>query len=199
MSESPIVPATTAQETRPRRIRKAVKLGMVAGDQPLLQKFRLLNRLGYDGVELDSPNNLDPDEVIAARDETGLIIHGVVDSVHWRSPLSDPDASVRAQGRAALETALGDCHRYGGTTVLLVPAVVNKRVSYVDAFARSHREIQTVLPLAESLGGVESLIEHRASIEGPSTPVPSDLLRLSIGLENPDDLIADLDRALAAI
>ena len=53
-----------------------------------------------------------------------------------------------------------------------------------------------VFKRATSLGGVESLIEHRASIEGPSTPVPPDLLRLSIGLENPKDLIADLEQAL---
>ena len=49
---------------------------------------------------------------------------------------------------------------------------------------------------ATSLGGVESLIEHRASIEGAGTPVPGDLLRLSVGAEDPDDLIADLDQAL---
>ncbi|MEO7723348.1 MAG: PLP-dependent transferase, partial [Chthoniobacterales bacterium] len=49
---------------------------------------------------------------------------------------------------------------------------------------------------ATSLGGVESLIEHRQSIEGPETRTPETLLRLSIGLEHPDDLIADLDRAL---
>jgi cystathionine gamma-synthase len=53
-----------------------------------------------------------------------------------------------------------------------------------------------VFKRATSLGGVESLIEHRASIEGPSTPVPIDLLRLSIGLEDPQDLIADLEQAL---
>ena len=52
---------------------------------------------------------------------------------------------------------------------------------------------------ATSLGGVESLIEHRASIEGPDSPVPDDLLRLSIGIEHVDDLIADLDRALAEV
>ncbi|HXF55798.1 MAG TPA: aminotransferase class I/II-fold pyridoxal phosphate-dependent enzyme [Hyphomicrobiaceae bacterium] len=51
---------------------------------------------------------------------------------------------------------------------------------------------------ATSLGGVESLIEHRASVEGPATPCPPDLLRLSVGLEAPADLIADLERALAA-
>jgi cystathionine gamma-synthase len=49
---------------------------------------------------------------------------------------------------------------------------------------------------ATSLGGVESLIEHRASIEGPGTTSPEGLLRLSIGLENAEDLIADLDQAL---
>ena len=52
---------------------------------------------------------------------------------------------------------------------------------------------------ATSLGGVESLIEHRATIEGPSSPIPQDLLRLSVGIENPADLIADLEQALAGI
>jgi cystathionine gamma-synthase len=50
---------------------------------------------------------------------------------------------------------------------------------------------------ATSLGGVESLVEHRASVEGPGTPVPSDLLRLSVGIEDPQDLIDDLDQALS--
>jgi cystathionine gamma-synthase len=51
---------------------------------------------------------------------------------------------------------------------------------------------------ATSLGGVESLIEHRQSIEGPDTRTPETLLRLSVGLEHADDLIADLDRALVS-
>jgi cystathionine gamma-synthase len=50
---------------------------------------------------------------------------------------------------------------------------------------------------ATSLGGVESLIEHRASVEGAGTPAPADLLRLSVGVEHVDDLIADLEQALA--
>ena len=49
---------------------------------------------------------------------------------------------------------------------------------------------------ATSLGGVESLIEHRASVEGPHTTTPRNLIRLSIGLENAADLIEDLDAAL---
>jgi cystathionine gamma-synthase len=46
---------------------------------------------------------------------------------------------------------------------------------------------------------VESLVEHRATIEGPDSPVPEDLLRLSVGIEHVDDLIADLERALGSI
>ena len=50
---------------------------------------------------------------------------------------------------------------------------------------------------ATSLGGVESLVEHRAPVEGPGTRVPDDLLRLSIGIETVEDLLVDLERALA--
>lgn len=51
---------------------------------------------------------------------------------------------------------------------------------------------------ATSLGGVESLVEHRATVEGPDSPVPDDLLRLSVGVEDAGDLIADLEQALQA-
>ena len=49
---------------------------------------------------------------------------------------------------------------------------------------------------ATSLGGVESLVEHRASVEGPHSVTPQNLLRLSVGLESAEDLISDLDQAL---
>lgn len=52
---------------------------------------------------------------------------------------------------------------------------------------------------ATSLGGVESLIEHRYSIEGAASPIPKDLLRLSIGIESTEDLIADLEQALGGV
>jgi cystathionine gamma-synthase len=49
---------------------------------------------------------------------------------------------------------------------------------------------------ATSLGGVESLIEHRATVEGPDTKTPFNLLRVSVGLEHIDDLVADVEQAL---
>ena len=66
--------------------------------------------------------------------------------------------------------------------------------------AESARRVATRTRLfvpATSLGGVESLIEHRASVEGPNSMVPKNLLRVSVGIENASELIADLDQALA--
>ncbi len=64
-----------------------------------------------------------------------------------------------------------------------------------DAARRVATSTRLFVP-ATSLGGVESLIEHRASIEGPQSLVPANLLRLSVGIERAEDLIADLERAL---
>lgn len=141
-----------AKATTPGGMKKALKYGMAAGSGSVMEKFRMLKALGYDGVELDAPSKLDRSEVLEARDATGLQIPGVVDSVHWKQTLSDPDPAVRAIGVKALEAALQDAKYYGATSVLLVPAVVNKQVSYADAYQRSQAEIRKVLPLAEQLG-----------------------------------------------
>ena len=147
------LPALASHPTHePRNIKKAVKLGMVRTDGTLQEKFQLLLDLGYHGVELDSPNDLDNDEIIAARDATGIDIHGVVCSRHWGSPLSSPDAEVRAHCVEGVEIALRDAKAYGGTSVLLVPAVVNKEITYAQAWYRSIEEIRKVVPLAEELG-----------------------------------------------
>ena len=83
--------------------------------------------------------------------------------------------------------------RFGGMVSFRVRA---GEQAAVDACGRT-----TVFTLAESLGGVESLIEHpgrmtHASVAGTALEVPSDLIRLSVGLEDVEDLIADLDHAL---
>lgn len=71
------------------------------------------------------------------------------------------------------------------------------RVRSGEAAARRVWPRFRVFKTATSLGGVESLVEHRATVEGADSPVPRDLLRLSVGAEHIDDLIADLDHALA--
>lgn len=125
---------------------------MVEEDLSIADKFRLLLDLGFHGVELDSPNNLDKKEVLSARDKTGIEIPGVVNSVHWRSPLSSPDPAVRKACVDSMVTALHDCRDYGGTTVLLVNGVVNESISYDDAYRRSQEEIKKLIPVAEQTG-----------------------------------------------
>jgi hexulose-6-phosphate isomerase len=155
--------ASASDAPRKRAIRKALKLDMIAIEAPLETRFCAARDAGFDGVELPSPSELDPDEVLRARDAAGIAIPGVVDSVHWQHTLADPDPAVRARGRAALETALADCKRYGGTTVLLVPAVVGERVAYAEAWTRSQEQIRAVLPLADELGvaiAIENVWNH---------------------------------------
>lgn len=81
---------------------------------------------------------------------------------------------------------------YGGFGAMLS---VQVKGSEADAMALTGR--LKLFTTATSLGGVESLIEHRKSVEGPASPTPDNLLRLSIGLENVDDLISDWEQALA--
>ena len=79
----------------------------------------------------------------------------------------------------------------GGFGAMLSVCVAGGREAAMRVAARTR-----LFTRATSLGGVESLIEHRASIEGPGTRAPENLLRLSVGIEEPEDLIEDLDQAL---
>ena len=143
-------PSLGADDARPGW-KKAFMLGAVSKG-PVLGHFQLLKEAGFEGVELLSPNGFDRDEVLKARDSTGLIIHGISGSRHWESPLSSPDPEVVERGMAAVRQSIVDCKAYGGTTVLLVPAVVNAKVSYRDAYARSQANIRKLIPEAEAAG-----------------------------------------------
>ena len=125
---------------------------MVNENLSILNKFMLLRDLGFDGVEFDCPNEYDIKEILAARDKTGLELPGVVNSMHWKSPLSSADPKVREACSKAMEKALHDCKLYGGTTVLLVPGVVNESTSYQEAYERSQAEIRKLIPVAEKTG-----------------------------------------------
>lgn len=146
-----------AGETRPMswfppQIRKALKFGMINEGDSIEEKLAVAKSAGFDGVEFDSPHGMDNDEIIAARDSVGIEIPGVVCSTHWSKPLSSPDPAVRMEGRHGLERAILDCRALGGTTVLLVPGVVNGEVSYRDAWDRSQQEIRAAIPMAEDVG-----------------------------------------------
>jgi cystathionine gamma-synthase len=104
--------------------------------------------------------------------------HRAVEAVHYPGLESHPGHAVAARQMA----------RFGG---MLSFQVRGGREASIGVAARLR-----LFTRATSLGGTESLIEHRASVEGPGTRTPDNLLRVSIGLEHPDDLIADLRAAL---
>ena len=133
--------------------KKAFMLGSSVSKGPVLGHFQLLKEAGFAGVELLSPNGSTSTRCLKARDETGLIIHGISGSEHWSSPLSSPDPEggrERASTRSASRSPTA--RRTAGTTVLLVPAVVNAKVSYREAYARSQANIRKILPEAEAAG-----------------------------------------------
>lgn len=149
-----------AAEPKKRSLKKAVKFGMIGIDGSIEDKFALIKELGFEGVEFDSPSDVDQAEAVAARDKTGIEIHGVVDSIHWQIRLSDPDPKVRAKGLEGLKTAIRDCKTYGGTTALLVPGKVSdpKNENFNQVWERSTAEVKKALPLAEE-SGVKIAIE----------------------------------------
>jgi len=102
--------------------------GIIGVGQTILEKFQAPKLAGFDGVEPLS--HLDRNEVLKARDTTGLIIPSVCNAMHWKYLLSDPDPKVRQEGVTALKVSLEDAKAYGAGTVLLVPVRVSDTVSY---------------------------------------------------------------------
>jgi cystathionine gamma-synthase len=115
----------------------------------------------------------------AGRIAAFLAKHPRVEVTHYPGLESHPGHDIAAEQMSGFGGMLSFQVRGGQAEALKVAASVK-------LFTR-----------ATSLGGVESLIEHRASVEGPDTRTPPNLLRVSVGLEHPDDLITDLDQALA--
>jgi hexulose-6-phosphate isomerase len=151
--------SAAADKPAEKKYKKAVKIGMVQAGKTLLEKCQLLKELGFDGVELNAPSEVTVEEAKRAIGETGLVIHGVVDSVHWKERLSDPSEEVRAKGLAALKTALQFSKDIGGTSVLLVPGRVTPDATYEQCWQRSMAEIKKAVPTAEELG-IPILLEN---------------------------------------
>src|SRR5579884_652187 len=131
------------------RLHKAVMYATISYPGSVLEKFQALKDAGFEGVEPMS--HMDRDEVVRALDKTGLKAASCCCSTHWGKPLSHPDPKVRQEGLEGLIHALQDAHRYGATSVLLVPGVVNKEVSYKQCWDRSIAEIRKAIPHAEKL------------------------------------------------
>jgi hexulose-6-phosphate isomerase len=141
--------------------RKAVLISMLPKDASYGDRFRMARDAGFAGIEMQTM--ADPrqaDLVKEASDRTGLRVHSVMNEGHWAYPLSSDDEEVVGKSVAAVITSLRNAKLWGADAVLLVPAVVNARTSYQDAWTRSQKVIrERVLPLAEELRVVVAVEE----------------------------------------
>jgi len=132
-----------------RSMKRGIMWGSIGMGKTILEKFQLAKQAGFEGIEPMS--HLDRNEVLKARDATGLPVPSVCGAMHWKLPLSDPDPKIREEGIAALKVSLEDAAAYGADTVLLVPGRVTDTVSYDECWNRSVEELKKAVPLAEKL------------------------------------------------
>ena len=133
-------------------LKKSLVFGMINEDLSMLDKFKLVKDLGFDGVELNSPNDFNTREILEAKEKSGIELPTVINKDHWSKPLSDPDPAVRAACIESVAISLQDIKDYGGDTVLVVPGVVNDKVSYEQAYIQSQASIRELIPIAEKTG-----------------------------------------------
>ena len=133
-------------------IRKAVLFGMLPEKLTVLERFQLAREVGFEEVEcMTTPDQAQADKILEASRQTKVRIHSVMNADHWKYPLSSPDPEVVKKSLDGMRTSLRNAHQWGSDTVLLVPAVVNKDVSYKQAWERSQKQIRELIPLASEL------------------------------------------------
>lgn len=135
--------------------KKAVCIGVLPGTLGLAERFDLALKTGFQGVE---PNTIyTPEEVKRYREaakSTGIRIHSIMNSDHWKFPLTDNDPEIVKKCIEGIKTSLRNAHDLEADTVLLVPGIVTAQVRYVDVYKRSQERIRELLPLAKELGVV---------------------------------------------
>ncbi|HEY3131842.1 MAG TPA: sugar phosphate isomerase/epimerase family protein [Acidobacteriota bacterium] len=133
--------------------RKAVLITMLPKDLPFVDRFKMALDAGFQGIEMQTVNDQREAETIKeASEKSGLRIHSVMNMAHWSFPLSSADPEEVNKSVAGMETSLTNAKLWGADAVLLVPAVVNPKTSYKDAYVRSQKVIrERILPKAEEL------------------------------------------------
>jgi L-ribulose-5-phosphate 3-epimerase len=147
-------------QAKAKRPLKKAYFGLPKGGSTLVDQFKILKDAGFDGLQLNMPaKELPVEKVQEALKASDLQLEGTCDAAHWRLHLSSPDESIRKAGLDTLIESMRQCKALGGTSVLLVPGVVNEQVSYDDAYKRSQDEIRKAVPTAQELG-IEIAVEN---------------------------------------
>lgn len=131
-------------------IKKGVLTSMLPKELSWKDKFQLAKDVGFEAVEGQTEESPAVEaEMQKASESTGLPIHSVMNMLHWQFPLSSPDPAAVEKSMKGMETSIRNAVAWGGTTVLLVPGVVNPQTGYADAYKRSQVQIRKLIPLAE--------------------------------------------------
>lgn len=110
---------------------------------PVADKFKIARDAGFVGMEMHTvEDQAEAEAAKKAAEETGVKIHSVMNAAHWRFPLSSADPEVVNKSVAGMETSLKNAALWGAGTVLLVPAVVDAKTSYQEAWTRSQKVIR---------------------------------------------------------
>lgn len=143
--------SVTARAADGGTLKKAIQIGMLPKELSDADKFKLAKACGFEGIEGAPMDDLDAAKKLGdLAKAAGTPIHSICHG-GWDAPMSDPNSEVFAKGRAKLETTMRAAKAMGADVVLLVPAVVNDKVSYDAAYERSQANIKKILPLAEEL------------------------------------------------
>ena len=158
LASAATVPATTVlagfRQTRAAvgGLKKAVLISMLPKEMSYLDRFKLAVDVGFEGLEAQTVTDpREADQIKEASEKAGLRIHSVMNMDHWKYPLSSDEPEVVAQSMKGMETSLRNARLWGADAVLLVPAVVNPKTRYRDAYTRSQAQIRKLIPLAKEL------------------------------------------------
>ncbi len=156
-SQAPAPPAHTPTG----KILKSTLISLLPKDRPYVERFTMAREAGFDAIEMQTIAKEDEAaEIREASEKAGLRIHSVMNMDHWRLPISSDDPDVVSRSVQGMETSLRNARLWGADAVLLVPAVVDARTSYRDAYTRSQRVIrERLVPVAKDLKVVIAIEE----------------------------------------
>ncbi len=133
-------------------IHEAVEYSMLPESATVPERFQIARDAGFERIECPTtPDQTQAEAMKNAAEKAGIKIHSVMNMDHWKYPLSSADPAVVNRSLEGARTSLRNAHLWGADTVLIVPAVVDPKTSYKDAYSRSQASIRKLLPLAEEL------------------------------------------------
>jgi len=133
---------------------------MLPASASIPDRFKMARDAGFERIECPTtPDQHEAEAMKKAAENAGIHIHSVMNMDHWKYPLSSADPAVVERSLNGARTSLRNAHFWGADTVLVVPAVVDAKTSYRDAYSRSIASIRKLLPLAEELKVIVALEE----------------------------------------